>query len=93
MESDLSVTCHCQWIYDEYTGQRYSYSSGCEIQLRTLNIERFSLYRPGCGILKWRKTNMNFRNGTYPCRFVCESKLNIDFNLQGIDMLEKWVLL
>ena len=60
--------------------------------LRTLNIERFSLYRPELWYTEMEEDKYEFPETVHIPVGSCVEQLNIDFNLQGIDMLEKWVL-
>lgn len=60
--------------------------------LKTLNIERFSLYRPELWYTEMEEDKYNFPETVHIPAGSCVEQLNIDFNLQGIDMLEKWVL-
>ncbi len=60
--------------------------------LRTLNIERFSLYRPELWYTEMEEDKYEFPETVHIPAGSCVEQLNIDFNLQGIDMLEKWVL-
>ena len=60
--------------------------------LETLNIERFSLYRPELWYTEMEEDKYEFPETVHIPAGSCVEQLNIDFNLQGIDMLEKWVL-
>ena len=60
--------------------------------LKTLNIERFSLYRPELSYTEMEEDKYEFPETVHIPAGSCVEQLNIDFNLQGIDMLEKWVL-
>ena len=60
--------------------------------LRTLNIERFCLYRPELWYTEMEEDKYEFPETVHIPAGSCVEQLNIDFNLQGIDMLEKWVL-
>ena len=60
--------------------------------LHTLNIERFSLYRPELWYTELEEDKYEFPETVHIPAGSCVEQLNIDFNLQGIDMLEKWVL-
>lgn len=60
--------------------------------LKTLNIERFSLYRPELWYTEMEEDKYDFPEIVHIPAGSCVEQLNIDFNLQGIDMLEKWVL-
>ena len=60
--------------------------------LETLNIERFSLYRPELWYTEMEEDKYEFPEVVHIPAGSCVGLLNIDFSLQGIDMLEKWVL-
>lgn len=60
--------------------------------LETLNIERFSLYRPELWYTEMEEDKYEFPETVHIPAGSCVEQLNIDFSLQGIDMLEKWVL-
>lgn len=60
--------------------------------LKTLNIERFSLYRPELWYTEMEEDKYEFPETVHIPAGSCVELLNIDFNLQDIDMLEKWVL-
>lgn len=87
----LSVTCHCQWVYGD-TQDRDIHIAVDADTLRTLNIERFSLYRPELWYTEMEEDKYEFPETVHIPAGSCVEQLNIDFNLQGIDMLEKWVL-
>ena len=60
--------------------------------LETLNIERFSIHRPGLWYTALEEDKYDFPKTVHISAGSYVEQLNIDFNLQGIDMLEKWVL-
>ena len=60
--------------------------------LETLNIERFSIHRPGLWYTTLEEDKYDFPKTVHISAGSSVEQLNIDFNLQGIDMLEKWVL-
>ena len=60
--------------------------------LKTLNIERFSVTRPELWYSELEENKYEFPEVVHIPAGSSVELLNIDFNLQGIDMLEKWVL-
>ena len=60
--------------------------------LKTLNIERFSWTRPELWYSELEINKYEFPEVVHIPAGSFVEQLNIDFNLQGIDMLEKWVL-
>nr|WP_256596163.1 DUF4973 domain-containing protein [Bacteroides ovatus] len=57
-----------------------------------MNIERFSIHRPGLWYTALEEDKYDFPKTVHISAVPLWKQLNIDFNLQGIDMLEKWVL-
>ena len=60
--------------------------------LKTLNIERFSLYRPELWYTEMEEDKYEFPEIVHIPAGTCVEQLNIDFDLRGINMTDKWVL-
>lgn len=60
--------------------------------LATLNMARFSIHRPELWYTALDEDKFEFPETVHIPAGSSVEQLNIDFKLQGIDMLEKWVL-
>lgn len=60
--------------------------------LNTLNVERFSLFRPELWYMELEENKYEFPDVVHIPAGSSVEQLNIDFNLKDIDMAEKWIL-